>query len=75
MKEALDDRISFKRLNSEELRALRGFVNTFKEFKKNITFDDVDGFMTDLNKKEGLFDNCSAQITKDAFIVQRPIGW
>lgn len=66
-----NSRISFKRLHDDELLLLKKFL----EENKTFDFDMIDSFMVEMNKKNGLFDNCYALVNKTAFIIQRPIGW
>jgi len=63
--------MSFKRLNKEENEA----IDKFLVGRKSFTFEDIDSFLIDQNKKHGLFDNCSATVCNSVFIVQRPVGW
>ena len=63
--------MSFKRLSEAEMIAIDSFLEKHKTF----TFEDMDSFLMSQNKKHGLFDNCSATVCNNVFIVQRPVGW
>jgi len=66
-----NDNIAFRRLTDGELISIKNFLKG----KKKFTFEEVDDFMQDQNKKFGLFDNCTATVCSTTFIVQRPVGW
>lgn len=67
----MNNTISLKRLTDKELHVLRSYMAKQKEFN----FEMIDKFMEDQHKANGLFENCTAIVNKQHFIIQRPIGW